>query len=220
MPPGRYSALSISDTGKGMSGEVREKVFEPFFTTKEEGKGTGLGLATVYGIVKQHDGHIALDTAEGEGTTFTIYFPVTEEIAEQTLTEEQSERLGGTETILAVDSDDSIRMIIGETLQSLGYTLLSAASGEEAVRIRESVKNGVTLLLTEVMMPGMNGRELAEIFARRWPETRILLMSGYTGDALDDSFFEENSARFLDKPITPRKLAAAVRGALDSPPDR
>jgi len=216
MEPGAYAALSVKDTGEGIPPGVREKIFDPFFTTKEEGKGTGLGLSTVYGIVRQHGGHILVDSEKGRGSTFTVFFPVTEVVAEETLMEKETGKVTGEEAILAVDDDDSIRMILADTLEPLGYTLSVTANGEEALRIMEKSSGRIDLLLADVMMPGMNGKELAEVFRKRWPETKVLLMSGYASDDLESYLSNRGSVRFIEKPLTPGKLASTVREVLDA----
>ncbi len=216
MAPGAYAALSVKDTGEGIPPGVREKIFDPFFTTKEEGKGTGLGLSTVYGIVRQHGGHILVDSEKGRGSTFTVFFPVTEVVAEETLMEKETGKVTGEEAILAVDDDDSIRMILADTLEPLGYTLSVTANGEEALRIMEKSSGRIDLLLADVMMPGMNGKELAEVFRKRWPETKVLLMSGYASDDLESYLSNRGSVRFIEKPLTPGKLASTVREVLDA----
>ena len=212
---GTYTVLNITDTGEGMSQEVQAEIFEPFFTTKEMGKGTGLGLSTVYGIVKQHHGHIFVYSEPGQGTTFKIYFPVVGEPLEKKELVEMSTMPHGSETILVVDDDSSIRKLVLDTLEPLGYNILEAACGEEALELCKSLQEKINLLLSDVIMPGMNGRELSEIVRNEYPGSKIILMSGYTDNvvAQDDL---EHGIIFINKPLLPVSLAAKIRSVLDS----
>jgi len=213
---GDYGVISVSDTGSGMTAEVREKIFEPFFTTKEKGKGTGLGLATVYGIVKQHGGHIQVYNEPGGGTTFRIYLPlISTGPVEGRGKPEKETGYGGTETILVVDDDRFIRNLVVDTLESFGYTLIGAASGEEALRLMSAWKDPVHLLLTDVIMPGMNGKELAEQVKARYPGMPVLYMSGYSGDVIAHRGLLDAGVEYLQKPLTPSRLLKRVREILD-----
>ncbi len=210
-----YVLLTVKDTGKGMSTDVRDRIFEPFFTTKELGKGTGLGLSMVYGIVKQHDGHIAVDSDAGRGTTFRIYLPVAAAHAAQRY-EGALAMPQGTETVLIVEDDQAIRSLVREILEPLGYRVLVTASGEEALACLRSDAGPVHLLLTDVIMPGMNGKTLAEEVLALRPGIRVLFMSGYPYDALSDQGLLGSGASLVHKPLSPAILAAHVRRMLDN----
>jgi PAS domain S-box-containing protein len=213
--PGPYVLLAVSDTGIGMSRQIQERIFEPFFTTKGMGEGTGLGLATVYGIVKQHNGYIYVYSEEGKGTTFKIYLPVSEKGAEETLEQEQPQMTGGTETILVVDDDNFIRSLIKDIFSTLGYNLLFACDGEDALRVAEKTEGTIDLLLTDIIMPNMNGRLLAEHFRREYPGTKIIFMSGYTEETLSRQADLELGDLLIQKPISPSLLASSIREVLD-----
>lgn len=216
--PGRYVQLSISDTGCGMDEEVQKHIFEPFFTTKEHGKGTGLGLATVYGIVKQSDGYIWVYSEKGNGTTFKIYLPRVDApvvVTGEGQTERKSVR--GSETVLVVEDETSLRKLVCGVLKSNGYRVLEASRGEEALRISGQHEGAVQLLLTDVVMPQMSGRHLAEQLASLRPQTKVLFMSGYTDDAIVHHGVLEPGMDFLQKPFTPESLARKVREVLDKP---
>jgi signal transduction histidine kinase len=213
--PGRYSMLSVTDTGVGISPELRDKIFEPFFTTKEQGRGTGLGLATVYGIVKQHNGYIHMYSEPGHGTCFKIYFPMAKGEAAVQIRSEVSALTGGTETILVADDDASIRTMIQESLQSLGYTVLVAADGIEALEISRKAKNNIHLLLSDVIMPGLNGRRLIDTVKEEHPEMKAILMSGYTDTVMEDHGVEPQRYVLLNKPLLPVTLAKKIREVLD-----
>jgi PAS domain S-box-containing protein len=214
--PGRYVMLSVTDDGEGMTREVKEKIFEPFFTTKGKGYGTGLGLATVYGIVRQHKGHIAVDSEPGRGTTFKIYFPVSETAMEESLIERPGVTIQrGNETVLVVDDEAFICKMAADALQPLGYTILQAFSGEEALGICDTYEGIINLLLTDVIMPGMNGKQLAEKFLQKRPDTAIVFMSGYTDDVIGVHGVLDPGTIFIQKPITPNSLLLKVRNVLD-----
>jgi signal transduction histidine kinase len=207
MGPGVYVMLSIEDTGEGMTEEVQEEIFEPFFTTKARGKGTGLGLATVYGIVKQHNSYIYVDSEPGQGTIFSIYFPVTEEEAlerELALPKPDSFRRA-CETVLVADDNASIRSFVTDTLTPLGYTCLTAANGKEALQLARTSRETIDLLLTDVVMPGMHGPELAILLKKQSPDSKVIFMSGYMSN-VDFSEIIARSDAFLQKPLTPTKL--------------
>ncbi len=212
--PGSYVLMAVSDTGEGMSREVQEKIFEPFFTTKRVGIGTGLGLSTVYGIVKQHNGHIAVETKPGEGTIFKIFLPMTQQDIEETRQEEPGDIPRGTETILVVDDDSHIRRLIVDVLEPLGYRLLEAASGEEALQVSDTFKETIDLLLTDVILPRMNGGELAERLKSERPDTKVIFMSGYTDDLTARHNVRGPGFGFIQKPLTPSKLGKTLREVL------
>jgi signal transduction histidine kinase len=214
--PSAYVILSVTDSGAGMSPEVQERIFEPFFTTKELGQGTGMGLATVYGIVKQHDGHVAVESASGKGTAFRIYLPVIAGVERQHEPGAGSPLPTGTETLLVVEDDDGVRDLVREVLAPLGYQVLVTASGEDALRASDAHQGTVHLLLTDVIMPGMNGRQLAEVIRARRPGIKVLFMSGYTEDALHTQGMIEHGVALILKPLRPGPLAHHVRKVLDS----
>ena len=215
--PGQYVLLSISDTGEGMEKDVISKIFDPFFTTKELGKGTGLGLATVYGIVKQHDGYIYVYSEKNRGTTFKIYLPASNKSADETESKSITRALSqGNETILIVDDNPSVRQLIVETLKPLGYNCLEAGSGKEAINVIREYDSKVHLLLTDVVMPHMNGRQLAEIIRKERPDIKIIFMSGYTENIIAHHGVLEQGINFISKPITPVALTQKIRSVLQN----
>ncbi|HDS15096.1 MAG TPA: hybrid sensor histidine kinase/response regulator, partial [Proteobacteria bacterium] len=214
--PGHYSMLTVTDTGEGIIPKLREKIFEPFFTTKEVGKGTGLGLATVYGIVKQHNGYIHVYSELNHGSCFKIYFPIVEQEVEPGALQEHVEPSEGRETILVVDDDDSIRTIISDTLQPLGYTTLEASSAAEAIQLSESFPDKIDMILSDVIMPGMNGPQLVDVIKQQRPDIRIILMSGYTDNAIAHNQMAEKNYTLLNKPILPIALAGRIRKIFDT----
>jgi two-component system, cell cycle sensor histidine kinase and response regulator CckA len=216
--PGRYVLLAVSDTGCGMTEEVKAHVFEPFFTTKEVGKGTGLGLATVFGIVKQSGGHIRVYSEAGHGTTIKIYLPSVAGAvpAVQSIVEPEPARSGG-QTILLVEDEKAVRAMTGLALRSKGYTLLEAANGEEAVRLGEQHTGPIHLLMSDVVMPRMGGRQLAERLTSQHPEMRVLFVSGYTDDAVVRHGVLRAEVAFLQKPFTMDALHRKVQKILDGP---
>jgi nitrogen-specific signal transduction histidine kinase/CheY-like chemotaxis protein len=214
--PGPYVQLTVRDTGCGMDSAVKAHLFEPFFTTKEVGKGTGLGLATVYGIVKQSGGHVEVDSKPGRGATFRIYLPRLEEADARFLEEESPEELpGGKETVLLVEDEEEVRKFLRHSLQLNGYTVLEAASGTEALQVCAEHQGEIALLVTDVIMPQLNGRQLAERAATLQQDLRVLYISGYTDRVLDDHGVLGPGIAFLQKPVTPRALAEKVREVLD-----
>ncbi len=217
--PGDYVMLMVSDTGEGMTPEVRKRIFEPFFTTRAGQQRTGLGLAIVYSIVKQLGGHIWVYSEVGKGTTFKLYFPragVEEVLAAATAP--RTEPLPGTETILLVEDEEEVRAVASEALRLLGYQVLSASSPTEALQIAESYTDTIHLLLTDVVLPVMSGRELAELVMRLHPEIRVLYVSGYTENTIVHYGVLEEGIHFLPKPYTPSQLAHKVRQVLDESP--
>jgi PAS domain S-box-containing protein len=217
--PGRYVMLTITDDGEGMDPGVREKIFEPFFTTKERGKGTGLGLATVYGIVKQHGGNIWVYSEPGGGTTFRCYFPVRDVPAEEPgpSPEQAPQDLEGSETLLVVEDDEMVLGLAKGVLERWGYDILTAESGEACLALLDEREGPVDLLLTDIVLPGMNGRELAEAVTTRHPSVKTLFMSGYTDDVISHHGVLDEGVAFLQKPFSVRELAARVRQTLDRP---
>lgn len=216
--PGRYVVLSVSDTGQGMSREIQAKIFEPFFTTKEKGKGTGLGLAMVYGIIKQLGGHIFVYSEPGHGTTFKIFLPVSQGEVGATPKPAGHSLPRGDETVLVVDDESSLRDLITAILQPLGYTILEAGSGAEAIQKSDSFAGRIDILLTDVIMPGMNGKELAKTIAARRPETKIIYMSGYTDNAIAHHGVLDQGIVLLEKPITADKLTNILGATRSSAP--
>jgi len=213
--PGKYVLLAISDTGEGMDEDVLPKIFDPFFTTKEQGKGTGLGLATVYGIVKQHDGYIYAYSEKDKGTTFKIYFPASNKTTEETENKSTvAAVLQGNETILIVDDSPSIRQLIVAILKPLGYKCLQAGSGDDAIDVLREYSGEVHLLLTDVVMPGMSGRDLSTIIGKERPEMKVIFMSGYTENIIAHHGVLEQGITYIAKPITPVALTQKIRSVL------
>jgi len=212
--PGQYVALVVRDTGTGMDAETRERIFEPFFTTKEKGKGTGLGLATVYGIVKQSGGYIWAESELGAGSEFQTLLPRVPPPLDSRAVQASLDFRSGGETILLVEDNPAVRRMAEEVLRSTGYVVLVAPSGGDALRTAAVHDGQVDLLLTDVVMPGMKGPELAREFAARYPRIRILYMSGYTEDAIGNHGFRRRTMRVLQKPFTHDTLRQAVREAL------
>jgi CheY-like chemotaxis protein len=219
LKPGDYVMLAITDTGTGMSAEVKARVFEPFFTTKDVGQGMGLGLSTCYGILKQSGGHISVYSELARGATFKIYLPQVEpqtKIPLQRLASPDLPR--GTETILLVEDDPALREMAATLLRRLGYTVLAAANGLEALRLKQQRGSGhIDLLFTDVVMPHMSGKELADRVQALSPHTRILFTSGYTENTIVQQGGLNPGVVFLQKPFTPSALARKVREVLDEP---
>ena len=214
--PGAYVLLAVSDNGCGMDKETQSHLFEPFFTTKEQGKGTGLGLSTVYGIIKQSGGNIWVYSELGQGTSFKIYLPTVEEEVETYKTAALfSPPPGGTETILLVEDEEAVRTMISKVLQSGGYTVLEAQHGVEALRVCKKHKGPIHLMVSDVVMPQMSGRELAGRLALRRPEMRVLYISGYPDNAIVHHGVLETGTAFLQKPFTLNALEYKVREVLD-----
>ncbi|GBE11866.1 blue-light-activated protein [bacterium BMS3Abin13] len=216
--PGSYVMLTVTDTGKGVPKAIREKIFEPFFTTKELGKGTGLGLFTVFGIVKQHNGHIYIYSEPDQGTTFKIYLPVVEGPIDEIASSRKRKMPGGTETILVVDDDPSIRRLIEDTLEPLGYHLIKADCGREALDRCRATKEKIDLVLTDVIMPGMNGLKLIETIKIDRPEIKAILMSGYTDNVVTHHGVLKPGIIFINKPLLPIAMANKIREVLDNKP--
>lgn len=214
--PGTYVRLSVEDSGSGMDPETQAHIFEPFFTTKEEGKGSGLGLSTVFGIVTQLEGAIDVTSEVGHGTRFDIYFPqIVSETGPESCKVRQTGSSGGTECILLVEDDSHVRTLVRDELRKLGYTVIEARNGVEACLQASQQLDQVDLLLTDMVMPGMGGRELAQHLSMIKPDLRILFMSGYTDDLGILSGHRQETTRFLQKPFTPDVLAETIRQLLD-----
>jgi PAS domain S-box-containing protein len=213
--PGPYVLLSVSDTGIGISSEVQENIFEPFFTTKGIGEGTGLGLSTVYGIVKQHNGHIFVDSKVNTGSTFKIYLPsVRAEIAEEEEPEPAVEaRVTG--TLLVVEDEPVVLKTVVDTLEHLGCRVLTASSAEEAVSISDSFKENIDAFLIDIFLPGMNGKELSEVLTGKRPETKTIYMSGYADEVIMREDMLEPGMNFIPKPLTPGKIFSKLKQVLE-----
>ena len=212
--PGNYVMLSVSDTGMGMDRETQSRIFEPFFTTKEKGKGTGLGLSTVYGIVKQSGGYVMVQSEKGHGTTFNIYLPQVEATADLSAAPVPRAPEGGSETILVVEDEESVRQLVRETLQAKGYRVVEAENGEAGLAAAAKHDGKIDMVITDVVMPGIGGRELVRLLAAARPETKVLYLSGYTEDAIVSEGTIESGTAFLQKPFTLQNLSRKVREVL------
>jgi len=217
--PGPYVMLAVSDTGCGMDADTQAHIFEPFFTTKEPGKGTGLGLATVYGIVTQSGGSIGVSSDLGKGTTFKIYLPRIEGATERLEPiSAPHAALRGCETILLVEDEEMVRALAQAILERIGYTVLAAKNIKDALRFAQEGPNAIHLLLTDTIMPGMNGPELAQQVLAIRPAIQVLFMSGYTDKVISYTAAQEPGTAFLQKPFTPQTLGDKVREILAAPP--
>jgi CheY-like chemotaxis protein len=213
--PGLYVMLAVSDTGCGMDAATKERLFEPFFTSKGQGKGTGLGLATVYGIVKQHGGNIWVYSEPGRGAAFKIYLPRITEAVTGTQVFTIPKSAGGRETILIVEDEPSVIAIAQRILSARGYTVLTAGSADEAERLFTEPMKPFDLLLTDVVLPGLNGRKLFEHLREKTPDLKVLYMSGYTDNAIVHQGVLDDGTAFMQKPFTAETLARKVRLVLD-----
>jgi PAS domain S-box-containing protein len=214
--PGPYVQMSVTDSGSGMDRETVSRIFEPFFTTKEKGRGSGLGLATVYGIVRQSDGHIWVYSEPGAGTTFKIYFPrVTEATGSAPRAAPEVAAPAASETILLVEDSKLLAKVTRDFLESDGYTVLSASSPKEAIQIATNFQAPIHLLLTDVVMPEMNGRQLAEQLVAKRPKMKVLYMSGYTNGILSDHAFQASEVAFIEKPYSQQALSRKLRQTLN-----
>jgi PAS domain S-box-containing protein len=215
--PGRYVMIAVSDTGQGMDAEVRRRLFEPFFTTKPVGRGTGLGLAMIFGAVKQSGGTIDVHSEVGQGTTFKIYLPRIEAPAEKLAVVPLSLDLpGGSETVLLVEDEASVRGLISSVLKRLGYKVLVAANGGEAFMLTEKYTGGIDLMMTDVVMPGMNGRELAERLRQFKPEMEVLFTSGYTESVIVHNAVVDERLNFIGKPYSMQGIARKIREVIEA----
>lgn len=209
--------IAVTDTGVGMADEVRSHIFEPFFTTKSPGKGTGLGLSTVFGIVKQHEGNIYVYSEPGVGTTFKVYLRQSSEAAGVRAERAEEEPIvGGAETILPTEDDPAVRQMAARILRGAGYTVLEAANGAEALQVARKHAGRIDLLITDVVMPRMNGRELARRLAEICPNVKTLYVSGYTENTIAHNHILDEDAHFQQKPFARRTLAQKVRQALEA----
>jgi CheY-like chemotaxis protein len=214
--PGLYGMISVSDTGVGMDALTRERIFEPFFTTKERGKGTGLGLATVYGIIKQHGGNIWAYSEPGEGTTFKCYLPLTEEpAAEPTPQPAQDQDRGGSETVMVVEDEEAVRSLAVKVLKRRGYEVMEAEDAPSCLARLQAHEGSLDLLLTDVVMPGMNGRQLYGEIEDLYPGVKVLYMSGYTRDIITHRGVLDDGIPFIQKPFSVQGLATRVRAILE-----
>ena len=215
--PGAYVMCAVSDTGTGMDAETRSRIFDPFYTTKEKGKGTGLGLSTVYGIVKQSEGHIGVDSKEGRGTRFEIFLPrVSESCEADTPSQAVAENLRGTETILLVEDDDKARNVLSQILREQGYEVLEADDGSTALELHRKYAGAIQLVVVDVVMPVMNGPDLAKDLAATHPDLKVLFISGYTDNAIVPKEVLEPGLNLLQKPFVPEALTRKVREVLDA----
>jgi signal transduction histidine kinase/CheY-like chemotaxis protein len=212
--PGPHVVLSVTDTGHGMDPETQSRIFEPFFTTKEPGKGTGLGLATVYGIVKQSEGFIWVYSEPGRGSTFKIYLPRVDQPAEPLSPRAGAAAVHGSETVLLVEDEPSLRSLLRELLESFGYSVLEAGQGGDALRVAAEHPGTIDLLLSDMVMPQMTGNELAQRLAQVRPSTKVLFMSGYAAGVAPQHQIP-NGAAYIEKPFTADALAGAIREVLD-----
>jgi len=215
--PGMYGALSVSDTGFGMDSETREHIFEPFFTTKEINRGTGLGLSIVHGIIAKHQGRINVQSEKGQGTTFKIYLPLLCQLPESKKPEQRDKILPkGNETILLVDDDAAVRQMTTWLLEKSGYRLIVADNGETALSTFKDNQDAIQLLITDVIMPRMNGKELYEEISRIKTNIPAIFMSGYTAEIMGEKMPPRADTLFLSKPLKPEQLLIAIRQMLDA----
>jgi len=220
VPRGEYVLLTVQDSGSGIEPEVQRHIFEPYFTTKELGKGTGLGLSMVYGIINQSEGYIFVDSVVGGGATFSIYLPVASEteIAQEIARGARGTLHAGTETVLIVEDEQSVRAVTSEILQSNGYKVIEARDGHEAIAEFKRHRGAIDLLLTDVVMPHMKGPELANRLLSLEPKLRVIYMSGYNEEAILGRRFGEGGSVLIHKPFSPQTLAGKVRDVLDRNP--
>jgi nitrogen-specific signal transduction histidine kinase/CheY-like chemotaxis protein len=212
--PGRYVRLSVGDNGTGMEENIRERIFDPFFTTKEMGRGTGLGLASVYGIVKNHGGFIQVHSQKGEGTTFDIYLPASEKQAVKEI-ESPEIFLGGTEGILLVDDEDMILQVGEELLERMGYGVFTAASGREAIDIYKKNSQKIDMVILDMIMPGMSGSDTFDCFKEMEPNIKVLLSSGYSLDGQATEILNRGCHGFIQKPFNIKELSKKIREVFD-----
>src|SRR5581483_5593403 len=211
---GSYAMLCVTDTGLGMDKSTKERIFEPFFTTKDFGKGTGLGLAMVYGIVKQHGGLIYVYSEIGKGTSFKVYLPAVEVPADAVIPSKTDFPIGGTETVLVAEDENAVRELVVAVLESLGYKVLTAKNGAEAIQLFEGRADEIDLVLSDTIMPKVGGKELFDVVRRRKPDLRFVFMSGYNVDAVGENAGAIANVDFLQKPFSPVVLGRKVREVL------
>jgi len=213
LPVGKYCMLAVVDTGTGMTDQIKQRIFDPFYTTKSVGKGTGLGLSTAHGIVMQSGGYMKVETEAGNGTTMKVYLPAVDEKAHVKPKSLKEENIGGTETILLVEDESAIRLMTEQILRLHGYNILTAGNGKEAELVVEQHGNALHLILTDVVMPYLGGPALVKNVREKYPEMKVLFMSGYTNEASDETL-KERIVPFLPKPFGSKELLLAVRAAL------
>jgi two-component system, cell cycle sensor histidine kinase and response regulator CckA len=213
--PGFYTMIAVTDTGFGMDAETKSRIFEPFFTTKGPGKGTGLGLATVYGIVRQSGGQVWVYSEVGRGTSFKVYFPRVSSQVDQAKKRTGPEEARGTETLLLVEDEPAVRNLSRKILEARGYTVIDMADPDKAIEVAATLSGPIHLVLTDVVMPSMGGADLATRIAAIRPDVKVLYMSGYTDDAIVRSGMIGVGRHFVQKPFTPASLAKKVRDVLD-----
>jgi CheY-like chemotaxis protein len=212
---GPYVMISVSDTGEGMDRDTQARIFEPFFTTKEKGKGTGLGLSTVYGIIKQSGGYVFVQSELGRGTVFTIYFPRVDEPCDALgATPVSITSAGGSETILLVEDEESVRQLVRETLAARGYHVIEACNGNAALALAAGQSETIHLIITDIVMPGLSGHELVEQLTPARPSIKVLYLSGYAQDAFATPLASGVQKAFLQKPFTLQSLSRKVREVL------
>jgi CheY-like chemotaxis protein len=215
MLPGEYAVLSVTDTGTGISKDVQERMFEPFFTTKGVGKGSGLGLCTVFGIVKQSGGYVLVESDPRQGACFSVYLPrIHDDRADAQQSDAATGRLRGTETLLIVEDEDALRESLRHFLSGLGYTVLTAASGQQALSVANECKDPIHLMITDIVMPRMSGRELSQALASIRPTMKTVFMSGYIDDAIVRHGVQTEGVAFLQKPFRLEVLARKLRELL------
>jgi CheY-like chemotaxis protein len=219
LEPGRYVVLAVSDTGSGMDAGTLARVFEPFFTTKEVGKGTGLGLATVYGIVKQSGGHITVYSELGLGSTFKVFLPLSEDAVAVPAAAPRTAAAGGSEAILLLEDEPALREVIREVLETAGYTVVTGSTPQEALQTALDARTTVDLVLTDVVMPHLSGREAAARVREIHPQAPVLYMSGYTDEALGHHGVLDATEHFLQKPFSTDVLLDKVRQVLQTLPN-
>jgi len=214
--PGDYATFSISDTGMGMDEKTRERIFEPFFTTKDKGKGTGLGLSIVYGIIKQHNGYITVESEPEQGTTFTAYLPLAKDEEKPTDELEEQTSYPGTEVILLAEDEEELRNLFRSVLEENGYTVLEAANGEDAISTFHTFSKAINLLILDVIMPKRNAREVYDAVKKENPGMKFLFVSGHGQETIKESGIEGENVTILTKPSSLPKFLKAVRKVLDA----
>jgi CheY-like chemotaxis protein len=212
--PGHYIMLTVSDTGTGMDKETAERIFDPFFTTKERGRGTGLGLASAYGIVKGHGGYIDVDSREGQGTTFTIYLPASDKEVEESAGPIERFRTGS-EKVLLVDDEADIRQVGGELLEAMGYEVILAKDGEEAIKAYKKNRDAIDVVLLDMVMPNIGGGEAYDRMKEINPDVKVLLSSGYSIDGEAREILERGCDGFIQKPFDMKQLSGKMREILE-----
>ncbi|MGD9159307.1 MAG: response regulator [Desulfobacteraceae bacterium] len=215
--PGNYAVLSMTDNGKGMTKEESERIFEPFFTTKAAGKGTGLGLSMVYGLVTKHNGHVACTSEQGVGTTFRIYLPAINQVVPETADKKEKDiPSGGTETVLIVDDEPFVRELGEQILSKFGYNVIAASDGETALEIYFQDKEKISLVILDLIMPGMGGKRCLDEFIKKDPEVKVIIASGYSPDGDAKSAMDSGAKGFISKPYNVKNMLSEVRGVLDA----